>query len=85
MSKLTQKEVFLKSEGDSWFNRNKEALKNKNLNEDPLFREIIAFSTKSNVSIDILEIGCGNGNRLNKFWLIVESTNFIFVFAFSSS
>ena len=66
MNKLKQKEVFLNSEGDKWFFRNKESLENTSLDKDYLFQEIVSFYPESSPEINILEIGCGNGKRLKE-------------------
>jgi SAM-dependent methyltransferase len=58
----TQKEIFLSSEGDEWFNRNKASY--GPTNENPvvdLLKRIELLPRK------ILEIGCSNGFRLNQF------------------
>ncbi len=59
MNKKHQKHIFLNSEGDSWFDRNKDTpYKGKNTGLD----FFIPFINKKN---KILEIGCSNGNNLN--------------------
>lgn len=59
-----QKDIFLQSEGDNWFKRNKETLKKTNLDTDYLFKEILCSSPITGHSLNVLEIGCGNGKRL---------------------
>ena len=50
-----QRDIFLESEGDAWFSRNEQAVREKKLpDKDPVLQEI-------------LEIGCGDGSRLG--WL----------------
>jgi ubiquinone/menaquinone biosynthesis C-methylase UbiE len=66
MSKLKQKDVFLNSEGDKWFYRNKESLENNSLENDYLFKEIVSVFPEIETEINILEIGCGNGKRLKE-------------------
>ena len=54
-----QKSVFLQSEGNSWYRRNKKAIGEK----DDVVQSLI---TKTNINVDtVLEIGCSNGWRLN--------------------
>ena len=65
---MKQRDVFLKSEGDAWFKRNKKAVSEHKLPEDdPILCELIEISTTNNGKLKILEIGCGDGTRLN--WL----------------
>ena len=66
MNKLKQKDVFLNSEGDKWFYRNKESLENNSLENDYLFKEIVSVFPEIEPEINILEIGCGNGKRLKE-------------------
>ena len=72
MIKKLQKNIFLKNEGDAWFKRN---YKNKYFDKkDPIIRAILkCFDKNSNQKKVLLEIGCGNGNRLS--W-ISENLNF---------
>lgn len=56
-----QKEIFLSSEGDAWYQRNNQFINQK---EDDC---IIDSIRELNLSPkNILEIGCSNGHRLNK-------------------
>ena len=66
---MSQKDIFLKSEGDAWFVRNEKAVANYNLPEDDLLLcEIIEIHKQSGGEVlKILEIGCGDGTRLG--WL----------------
>ena len=65
---MTQKQIFLESEGDAWFRRNARALAAVRLPEaDPLLMEILELLPASPQGTRILEIGCGNGSRLR--WL----------------
>ena len=66
MNKLKQKDVFLNTEGDKWFYRNKESLENNSLENDYLFKEIVSVFPEIEGEINILEIGCGNGKRLKE-------------------
>ena len=65
---MKQNQIFLESEGDAWHCRNESILKHKNLSTDDLIiQEILKiYGTKKN-NLKILEIGCGNGYRLE--WL----------------
>lgn len=64
MKDKKQKEVFLDSEGDNWYHRNKEFnYKNEGKN-DLLLGEITSFVPLQNHPLQVLEIGCGNGWRL---------------------
>lgn len=71
---MKQKDVFLQSEGDAWFNRNIFALNNRQLPDaDPLLTMLIETPLWSMVNGQqnindtkprVLEIGCGDGSRL---------------------
>lgn len=64
-SKSHQKEVFLESEADAWFDRNHAACQQQNFEQDSIcsvISEII--ETANNKPLKILEIGCGEGLRL---------------------
>jgi len=62
-----QKDFFLNSEGDAFFERNKNKIKqiNSNQNFDHLTELIINLPFNKNKKVNILEIGCGQGERLN--------------------
>jgi ubiquinone/menaquinone biosynthesis C-methylase UbiE len=63
-SQINQSNVFLESEGDRWFERNKESL---NLKSDYYETETIKRvlnNFKYNIN-NILEIGCGNAKKLS--------------------
>ena len=63
---MKQKNIFLKSEADAWFDRNKENLSRRNFEDDNIVRAISDISkSSSNTMLKILEIGCGGGERLN--------------------
>jgi ubiquinone/menaquinone biosynthesis C-methylase UbiE len=64
---MTQKDVFLRGEGDAWFARNKKALSDVKLPDgDPLVLEILVLSgqLQSSDPVRVLEVGCGPGIRL---------------------
>lgn len=63
MESKKQKDIFLKIEGDNWFERNKKGLEQRSLNDDYLFNQILEYIPNKN-NVSILEIGCGNGKRL---------------------
>jgi ubiquinone/menaquinone biosynthesis C-methylase UbiE len=56
---ISQKNIFLNSEGDNWFKRNEKAISNKN--DDIILKFISPFL---NANDKILEIGCSNGTNL---------------------
>ena len=66
---MKQKDIFLKDEGDAWFHRNEAALKKRHLPEDdPILMELLRLMPAiPRERMKVLEIGCGNGIRLN--WL----------------
>lgn len=63
---MTQKIIFLSGEADAWFERNEEALKNKDFSQDLVVGEIVEIITNSELGGGgrLLEIGCGEGGRL---------------------
>jgi SAM-dependent methyltransferase len=68
MSK-TQKSIFLEQEGDAWFARNHDVIRKRDFSRDDaivraIHRCITSDTTETN-SITLLEIGCGEGQRLN--------------------
>lgn len=56
---MKQKEAFLESEADAWFNRNRDSLGNV----DPVTDAIVSAAIKPR---HVLEVGCANGWRLAK-------------------
>jgi ubiquinone/menaquinone biosynthesis C-methylase UbiE len=61
-----QKKTFLQSEGNAWFNRNKQALAETSLpDQDRILPDLLELPLQP--SMKVLEIGCGSGNRL--VWL----------------
>lgn len=64
---MKQNQIFLNSEGDSWHSRNESALSRRKLPDDDLILQEILKINNNEKYINILEIGCGNGYRLE--WL----------------
>ena len=62
---MTQKDIFLKSEGDAWFNRNNKT--------DKLSPDMKVIQNYIAAGLNVLEIGCADGNRLNS---LAENANF---------
>ncbi len=74
--KKKQKEIFLEKEGDAYYERNHTPLKKIKFGpNDPIIKAILKCKTKnsSQKKINLLEIGCGEGKRLQ--WI---SKNFSF-------
>lgn len=66
-NKVRQREIFLDSEADAWFDRNHKALTRRRYEEDPLCAsvvEIYPMLQGEGKPPVILEIGCGEGRRL---------------------
>jgi len=68
----SQAQVFLQSEGDEWFKRNKKAVNSKSeyFETETIKRVLNIFKERIN---NILEIGCGNGAKLNNLCLYFEA------------
>jgi ubiquinone/menaquinone biosynthesis C-methylase UbiE len=68
MTQSRQKTVFSTGEGDAWYERNKEAMHNKNAADDPVLEalRILALSPQT-----VLEIGCSNGWRLREMQAVL--------------
>lgn len=65
-----QKEIFLASEADAWYERNREAIARQDLAQDPICRAVMEFAPDVKTygtPLSILEVGCGEGLRLS--WL----------------
>lgn len=68
-----QKEIFLASEADAWYERNHEAVARQDLTQDPIccaVMELAPITSPSGAPLSILEIGCGEGLRLS--WLALR-------------
>lgn len=62
---MKQRDVFIASEGDAWFRRNRGGEPASALPDtDPLLAEIVRLDLPSTAATRILEIGCGEGARL---------------------
>jgi len=64
-----QKQIFLDSEGDAWFRRNKSGVDKRSMESDPLFDILQRVLPEKTQQADasswkILEIGCSSGNRI---------------------
>jgi SAM-dependent methyltransferase len=68
---MQQKDIFLESEADAWFQRNQVAIALKNFaTDDPVTATIIDIAAQSSPEgrpLRVLEVGCGEGSRLS--WL----------------
>ena len=65
-----QKEIFLASEADAWYERNREALARQDRGQDPICRAVMEFARgvkTGGAPLSIMEVGCGEGLRLS--WL----------------
>lgn len=61
----SQRDTFLAGEGDAWFSRNEAALRDRDWSRDPVVHKVAALGAGRGSRI--LEIGCGDGSRLE--WL----------------
>jgi ubiquinone/menaquinone biosynthesis C-methylase UbiE len=70
---MQQKDIFLRSEADAWFERNQQSVAKRNFEtDDPVTAATVEIAhlpeyADRNERIQILEIGCGEGRRLS--WL----------------
>ena len=61
---MKQKDIFLNSEGDAWFNRNIKSIEaNWDAQDDIILNQLYSLNYNPK---NILEIGCGAGHRLNE-------------------
>ena len=65
--KKKQREIFLKSEGDAFFLRNRNTIRSQKINYNNPIIKIIKknINFKKNYKYNFLEIGCGEGQLLN--------------------
>lgn len=66
---MTQKDIFLISEADAWFERNQIALSKADFASDPVAMAVLELAESTPLQpeaskLQILEIGCGEGRRL---------------------
>lgn len=70
---MQQKDIFLRSEADAWFERNQQSVAKRNFaTDDSVTAAIVEIAHLSQYAdrkerIQILEIGCGEGRRLSWF------------------
>jgi len=63
---MKQKDIFLESEGDEWFERNRDHCEQKKMAQDPVIQSILKILDGAATSGgDLLEIGCGEAKRLD--------------------
>jgi len=72
---ISQKKLFLKSEGDNYFLRNQEKILKKNFSKDKITK-ILKSYLKKNSKKKILEIGCSAGLRLSYLKKIFTKSDF---------
>jgi ubiquinone/menaquinone biosynthesis C-methylase UbiE len=62
---VKQKDTFLSDEGDEWFLRNERSIGKKNLpDDDSILIELLELVSPGSTELKVLEIGCGEGSRL---------------------
>lgn len=73
---MSQKDVFLSSEADAWYERNLQALEKTDFSIDPVSLSVLELAatfplgTTQERRLRILEVGCGEGRRLE--WLAAK-------------
>lgn len=70
---LNQSKIFLESEGDCWFERNESTLRNKIQHYETDTIKRVLESYKENINA-ILEVGCGNGVKLEDLCKFFNAT-----------
>ena len=68
-----QKEVFLKGEGNSWYERNKKDWEKRKLPDDDIVLTELNDIFSDFTGLKILEVGCGGGERL--VWLKLQGAD----------
>ena len=67
------KNIFITCEGNNWFSRNKDLLTNYQENKDIILQN---FDITKYNNMNILEVGCSNGWRLNELYNINNTNNY---------
>lgn len=67
MNSSKQKDIFLRGEGDAWFERNRQSIQNREFGvHDPIVAAIVRCQEAiSGTGSKLLEVGCGEGKRLS--------------------
>ena len=60
---MSQKDIFIKKEGNNWFQRNQEVISERDYSNDTVC--LMIQENYPNQSMKILEVGCSSGQRLN--------------------
>ncbi len=64
---IQQKDIFLSSEADAWFERNRAAIKKRDFSHDLVVQAVTDIAKLPQyylVNLKILEVGCGEASRL---------------------
>lgn len=63
---MPQKDIFLSSEADAWYQRNQNAVSKADFAADPVATAVVELADTQGAEekLQILEIGCGEGRRL---------------------
>lgn len=69
----SQKEKFLKGEGNAWYERNKKILTERNFPDDDVVLSELVNVFPNFSELKILEVGCGGGERL--LWLKLQGAD----------
>ncbi len=64
---MDQKNIFLSSEGDSWFSRNAQFFANKKKEDDLIYQLLQRLNIDPNQNPSLLEVGCSNGYKMDWF------------------
>ena len=71
---MNQKQIFLDGEGDQYYERNINSRSKDYIREEGLTNMLISLPLPKNSSVTLIEIGCGNGERLTR---IKDETNWM--------
>ena len=73
---LDQKKIFLNSEGDFWYERNRKKLNEFDFKNDLYTKKLINIIKKNSEIKCVLDVGCSDGSRINYLKQIFKKVKF---------
>ena len=70
---MNQKDIFIHSEGDAWFRRNRSSLESRFDFPDINFVAPYVTAVEDGVVVKFLEVGCGSGHRVNALQKVLKA------------